>query len=260
MEAPVTMKEFSIVISAYNEADKITSTLTQITNFMKSFTESYEVIIVNDGSKDATSSLVAAYAAENPNVVLIDNVHKGKGVGVLTGVQKAVGQYIYMCDADLSAPISELKKLSLWVRDHDVDIVIASREGAGSHRINEPFYRHIMGRVFNLIVQWLVLPGIKDSQCGFKLFKGSVAHEIFSKLKVYSADSKELKDAYLGAFDVELLYIARKLGYTIKEVPVTWTYVRTTRLSPFKDSVRMLRDVVKIKLNSLKGIYTKNII
>lgn len=247
--------EYSIVTPAYNEEDKITASLTQMVGFMRSFSDSFEVIIINDGSKDSTEEKVRAYSKENPEVRLLTIPHKGKGVAVSTGIMAAEGKYIYMADADLSAPMSELKKLSVWVQDQDYDIVIASREGIGAKRIGEPLYRHIMGRVFNIFIQALILPGISDTQCGFKLFKNKVAKDVFGKLEVYNTEGKELEEAYLGAWDVEVLYLARKMGYTIKQVPVTWTYVKTTRLKPLKDSAKMALDVLKIRLNDLKGKY-----
>jgi len=249
------MIEYSIVIPCFNESGKITSSLTQILNFMPSFCSSFEVVVVDDGSTDDSVSKIKEYQKTMKHVRLIENPHKGKGPTVWKGVMEARGEYIYMADTDLSAPIEELKKLSVWVKEHGKDIVIASREGHGAERINEPFYRHLMGRVFNFMVQAVILPGIKDSQCGFKLFRGNVAKDVFSRLTIYGDSAGVLEKAYLGAFDVEVLFIAKKLGYKIKEVPVKWTYVRTTRLSPFQDSLKMARDVLRIRLNSLKGVY-----
>lgn len=249
------MPKFSIVIPAYNEADKINSTLTQVFSFMRGFVESFEVIVVDDGSSDNTAELVKQYAKENSELILVENPHKGKGPTVWTGIKKAKGQYICMTDADLSTPIEELKKLFHWISDHDYDIVIASREGVGSRRIDEPFYRHLMGRVFNFFVQLIALPGIRDSQCGFKLFKAGPAKEIIKRLHIYGEEAKEIKRSYMGAFDVEILYIAKKLDYKIKELSVTWKYVKTTRLNPFSDSVNMLRDIIKVRFNDIKGVY-----
>ncbi len=249
------MIDYSIVIPAYNEADKISATLTQVVNFMRSFSTSFEVVVVDDGSKDATSDLVRDYKKENPEVVLVKNPHKGKGYTVFTGVSKARGELIYLADADLSTPISEIKKLSVWATDHDYDIVIASREGTGSNRIDEPFYRHLMGRIFNILVQVIALPGIKDSQCGFKLFTKDAAKKSFSLLHIYGNSAKEIKEAYFGAWDVEVLFIAKSLGFRIKEVPVQWTFVKTTRLSPFRDSIKMALDLLKIRFNALRGKY-----
>ena len=147
------MIEYSIVIPAYNESNKIASSLTQIVNFMKFFSDYFEILVVDDGSRDKTTEVVESYAMSTPEISLIKNSHKGKGPAVLAGITQALGQYIYLADADLAAPISELKKLSLWIKEHDNDIVIASREGVGAIRVGEPLYRHLMGRVFNFLVQ-----------------------------------------------------------------------------------------------------------
>ena len=247
--------EYSIVIPVYNESDKVVSTLNQVLDFMRGFSKSFEIIIVDDGSTDNTIEIIEEYIKSNHEIRLIKSSHKGKGPSVGYGVNNSHGEFVYMCDADLASPIDELKKLSLWLKEHDYDIVIASREGTGAVRVNEPWYRHFMGRVFNLLVRLLVLPGINDSQCGFKLFKGNVAREIFPKMVVYNSDSKDINTPYLGAFDVEFLYIARIRGYKIKELPVYWKYVRTTRLRPLNDSLKMSSDVIKIRLNGLKGVY-----
>ncbi|OGC45181.1 hypothetical protein A2V49_00125 [candidate division WWE3 bacterium RBG_19FT_COMBO_34_6] len=252
------MKEFSIVIPAYNESDKIITSLTQVISFMRSFTPSFEVIVVDDGSTDNTAALVENYSKDNQEVKIIKTIHKGKGPTVFTGITQSSGKYIYMADADFSTPIDELKKLHNWLIEHNYDIVIASREGLGASRINEPIYRHIMGRVFNFLVQIIALPGIKDSQCGFKLFRNKAAKEIFRRLKIYGDESKQISSGYMGAFDVEVLYLAKKLGYKIKEISVTWKYVKTSRLHPLKDSIKMALDVVRVKINDLKGTYKVN--
>lgn len=249
------MPKFSIVIPAYNESDKIVPSLTQVLSFMKNFVESFEVIVVDDGSEDNTAKLVKEQAGEHREIKLIKNAHKGKGPAVYAGVMAAKGDYIYMADADFSTPIEEIKKFYSWIEEQGYDIVIASREGVGSSRINEPFYRHIMGRVFNFYVQKILLPGIKDSQCGFKLFKNKTAKDIFSRLHIYGEEAPETEVGYMGAFDVEVLYLAKKLGYRIKELPTTWTYVKTSRLNPLRDSIKMSLDVFKIKLNDLRGLY-----
>ncbi len=249
------MIEYSIVIPAYNEADKITSTLTNVLGFMREYSSNFEVLVVNDGSTDNTVYLAQDYAKLNPEIKVLNEQHRGKGPTVTSGVMASEGSYIYLCDADLATPISELKKLALWIKEHDYDIVIASREGTGAVRVNEPFYRHLMGRVFNLVVQIAALPGIKDSQCGFKLFKHDVAKEIFGMLKIYGAAAEVRTKPYLGAFDVEVLYLAKKLGYKVKSLPVTWNYVKTTRLNVVSDSINMARDVLKVRINDAKGVY-----
>lgn len=247
--------DYSIVIPAYNEQDKISSSLTQVVNFMRSYCSSFEVIVVDDGSKDTTASIVESYSVENPEVRVIRNPHKGKGFAVLTGMNAASGDLIYMADADLSAPMTELKKLAVWVTDQNFDIAIASREGIGAERVGEPLHRHIMGRIFNLLIQIIALPGIRDSQCGFKLFKKEAAKDIFKRMRVYGKDTKELTKPFTGAWDVEVLYLSKKLGYNVKQVPIVWTHVKTTRVSPVRDSVKMALDVLRIRLNDLLGRY-----
>jgi dolichyl-phosphate beta-glucosyltransferase len=247
--------EYSIVTPVFNESDKITASLTQMLSFMRGFSESFEIIVVDDGSKDTSAAIVEEYAHLNPEIVLIKNPHKGKGPALWTGVMRSKGKYVYLADADLSAPMQELKKLAVWIIDQDYDIVIASREGYGAKRVGEPLYRHLMGRVFNFFVQAFLLPGINDTQCGFKLFKGDVARKLFARLKIYGEDAKVLEKAYFGAFDVEVLYLAKKMSYKVKDVPVVWTYVKTTRLSPISDSLKMLRDILLIKINYAKGKY-----
>jgi len=255
MEEIMNQVEFSVITPAYNEQDKITSSLTQIVSFMREFSESFEILICNDGSKDKTAEVVRQYMEDVPEVTLLDNPHKGKGFCIWDGVMHAKGKYIYVADADLSAPMPELKKLFVWMKDHDYDVVIGTREGIGARRVGEPLIRHIMGRVFNLWIQVLVLPGIDDTQCGFKLFKGEVAQAVFSRFILYGAKAKVTNKPYLGAYDVEALYIARMLGYKIKEIPVTWTYVKTSRLSHIRDSLKMAFDVLRIKVNGILGKY-----
>ena len=249
------MIDYSIVIPVYNEEARATKTLTQVLSFMNTFAPAFEVIVVDDGSKDKTADSVEAYTKDHPEINLIRNRHGGKGPTVRTGVLAASGKYIYTIDCDLSTPMEELKRLSNWIIDNNYDIVIASREGLGARREGEPVYRHIMGRVFNFWVQTLALKGIQDSQCGFKLYKSEVAKSIFSDLIVYGESPKKLTSAFLGAFDVEVLFIAKSRGYKIKEVPVKWVFAKTTRLNPIVDSYRMARDVLRIKVLGIRGAY-----
>ena len=131
--------EYSIVIPVYNEADKITTSLTQVLSFMRTYSGSFEVLVIDDGSSDRSADIIEEYAYNNPEVVLVRNLHKGKAAALYAGVQKAGGFYIYLADADFSTPVTELKKLSVWLKDQDFDIVIASREGTGAVRIGEPY-------------------------------------------------------------------------------------------------------------------------
>lgn len=246
----------SVVIPAYNEERNIERTVKQIHQFLTEGGYSFEIIVVDDGSSDSTVTLAEKLLPVMPQLNLLKNHHRGKGFTVRTGILSAKGSLVLFVDADGSTPIREVKRLFLWLTDHSFDIAIASREGPGAKREQEPYYRHLMGRVFNYVVQILALPGIKDSQCGFKLFKEEVAKKIFSHLSLYGEESPEIPFAYTGAFDVEVLFLARRLGYKIKEVPVSWIYNRTERVHPLRDSWRMFKDVVKIRLNAVRGVYS----
>jgi len=245
----------SVVIPCYNEERNIRRTLVKIDDFLKEQGWSFEIVVVDDGSGDKTVPIVEEVIEGKKQFRLIKNPHMGKGYTVRTGMLAARGKYVLFSDADLATPIEEVKKLLLWVEKQGFDIAIASREGVGARREGEPLYRHLMGRVFNFLVQLLALRGINDSQCGFKLFKREVARQIFERLYIYGRRAKSLKHAYLGAFDVEVLFLARKFGYRIKEVPVTWYYVQTQRLHPLRDSILMAWDLLKIRYYSWKGLY-----
>lgn len=253
------MIDYSIVIPMYNEEGRITKTLTQTLAFMSSFAPSFEIIVVDDGSKDSSVEMVETYSTDRTEISLIKNKHKGKGIAVRTGMLAAKGKYILMMDADMSTPIDELKRLANWIKENNFDIAIASREGIGAHRVEEPFYRHIMGRTFNYLVSLVAVQGFKDTQCGFKLFTQEAAKNTFSRLIVYGDKDKEISKPFLGAFDVEILFIAKSLGYSIKEVPVKWNYVPTTRLHVLNTSLKMARDVFLIRLNGLRGAYKRKV-
>ena len=246
----------SIIIPAYNEEANIRKSLARVFEFLESKDYPFEVIVVDDGSEDKTVEVAREFFGERPELRLIENPHKGKGFAVRTGILKAKGQFILFSDADLSTPIEEVDRLLMWLREQDFGVAIASREGFGAKRVDEPWWRHILGRGFNFLVRLVVLPGIEDSQCGFKLFTKKAAHDIFSRLFICGEKAEEIKHPYMGAFDVEVLFLTRKLGYKIKEVPVTWHYVKTQRLDPLRDSWRMFRDIVKVRINDLRGVYS----
>jgi hypothetical protein len=142
--------------------------------------------------------------------------------------------------------------------DEGFDVAIGSREGVGARRYNEPSYRHLMGRAFNLIVQSLAVPGIQDTQCGFKAFRHATARDLFGSMQLYGADSGPVKGALLTGFDVEILFLARKWGYKIAEVPVHWYYGKESKVNPIKDSYRNLRDVLRVRWNDLRGRYRRD--
>ncbi len=249
------MSELSVVIPAYNEKSVISITLTKVTSFLNDFMPDYEIIVVDDGSTDITSEIVSNIVRTNTKVMLVKNPHKGKGFAVRTGMLMSKGKYVYMCDADLSTPIEELKRFMVWVKDNNFDIAVGSREGVGAIRKNEPLIRHVMGRVFNYLVRFVVLRGINDTQCGFKLFKGELARKVFAKVKLYGDSTKEIRVPKVTAFDVEVLFISKKMGAKIKEVPVVWEYGKGAKINKVRDSIVNFFDVLKVKLNDLRGLY-----
>lgn len=243
----------SVIIPAYNEEPNFKKGLIdEVPIYLDKQEYSYEVIIVDDGSSDNTASLAEEFARKHDKIRVIKNPHQGKAQTVKKGVEEASGELILFTDFDQATPISEVSKLLAFIPDYD--IVIGSRQLPGAKREKEPIHRHIMGLGFNMVVQLFTIRGIRDTQAGFKCFKGDVAKELFSALKVYSK-GKQVKGALVTAFDVELLFLAKKRGYKIKEVPIIWHHVSTTRVNPIKDSLRMFRDVLKIRLNEFKGVY-----
>jgi dolichyl-phosphate beta-glucosyltransferase len=243
----------SIIIPSYNEAENFNKgSLNGVESFLINRSlKKHEVIIVDDGSTDKTVKLIEDYIKDKKNYFLITNPHQGKALTVATGVKKARGKYIIFTDFDQATPLSEVDKLIPFM-EKGYDIAIGSREIKGAKREKEPFYRHLMGKAFNLVVQTVALSGIHDTQCGFKLFKNKVAKELFSRLKVNHVQTKR---AYTGAFDVELLFLAQKLNYKIAEVPVYWQHYETKRVNPVYDSIKMFMDVLKIRLNDILGKY-----
>ena len=243
----------SVIIPAYNEEPNFKKGLIdEVPLYLEKQEYSYEVLIVDDGSSDNTARLAQDFAKHHNNFRVIKNPHQGKAQTVKKGVEEAQGELILFTDFDQATPISEVAGLLKYIPEYD--IVIGSRQLPGAKREKEPIHRHIMGLGFNFVVQLFTIRGIRDTQAGFKLFKGNVAKELFSALKVY-AKGKQVKGALVTAFDVELLFLANKRGYKIKAVPIIWHHVATTRVNPIKDSLRMFRDVVKIRLNDIKGVY-----
>ena len=219
--------------------------LQKVSAFVRDQTEPMEVIVVDDGSTDATAAIVEQWAQDHPFIRLIRNPHGGKGAAVKTGVAEGQGEYLFISDTDLAVPIEEIRKF-LPPQLAGYDLAVASREAKGSQRINEPFYRHLMGRVYNLVVQFVAVPGIQDTQCGFKAFRRDVAREIFPFQTIEG-----------WGFDVELLFVALRFGYKIAEVPVTWYYGQESKISPVKDTFGMLRDLWQVRLNARRGLYER---
>ncbi len=248
------MKPFlSVVIPSYNELKNIKrNVLDQVVDYLKKQTYEWEVLLSDDGSTDGTTEKLQEFSKKDKRIKVIENIHAGKGPTVQSGMLKANGEWILFTDFDQSTPLSEIEKLLAFEKTHQV--IIGSREIAGARRDKEPLHRHIMGKGFNILVQTLAIPGIYDTQCGFKLFRHDACQEIFSRLVVYGR-SKERQDAFTGAFDVEALFLARKSGYKIQEVPIVWHHNETDRVSPIKDSLRMLTDIIKVRIADFSGKY-----
>jgi dolichyl-phosphate beta-glucosyltransferase len=248
----------SVVIPAYNEAARLPNSLYKVMSYLEGSDYSYEVLVVDDGSSDHTADIVDALAQEHANLRVIRNPHRGKGFAVRTGVLQAQGRFILYSDADLSAPIEEVEKLLPYLKGK-YQIAIGSREGKGSARYDEPHYRHLMGRVFNTFVRIIALPQFNDTQCGFKAFRRDAAHTLFRSLHLYGENTGDVKGAMVTGFDVEVLYLALKWGYPVKEVPIKWYYSKGANVNPIKDSYRMFKDIAKVRANDLRGLYSKRI-
>lgn len=233
----------SIVIPAHNEENRLPNTLEQISNFLQKQAFTWEVIVVENGSSDRTYEIAKTFSEQNQNLIVIKNVARGKGLAIQRGVREASGTYIFLCDADLSMPIEEITKF-LPPQLQNIDIAIASREAPGAVRYEEPYYRHFTGRVFNTLIRLLVLPGLQDTQCGFKCLRAEVAREILPYQTLTG-----------WAFDVEMLYIARHRGYTVVEIPIHWYYNADSKISVVRDSLRMFLDLLLIRRNARRGLY-----
>jgi glycosyltransferase involved in cell wall biosynthesis len=232
----------SVLMPAYNEAENLVELVPQVASVLDRTGESYEIVVVDDGSTDGTPAAVRAGAA-GPLVRLIEAPHAGKGAAVRRGMLAAGGQVRLMADADLSMPAHEIPKL-LAALAGGADVALATREGAGARRVGEPYLRHLMGRVFNLLVRLLAVPGLHDTQCGFKAFTAASAEALFRRSTI---------DGF--GFDVEVLYLARQRGLRLAEVPIAWYYQPSSRVSPLRDTIRMVRDVLRVRWNDWRGRY-----
>ena len=265
----------TIVIPAYNEEKRMSSTLETVTAYLAKQEYTSEIVIVDDGSTDHTCSIVESFIARRqadqgpadtgspghpdvkdtfPQLRLIKNAHRGKGYTVRTGMLNGKGKYVLFTDADLATPISEVGKM-IGALEAGADIAIGTREGIGASRQNEPFLRHLMGRVFNLLVRVISGLQFQDTQCGFKGFRQDVARGLFGRVQLYGADAKQIKGGAVTGFDVEVLYLALQSGYRIDEIPVRWQYGAESKVNPVVDSVRMFKDVFTVRWMAMRGIY-----
>jgi dolichyl-phosphate beta-glucosyltransferase len=233
----------SIVIPAFNEERRLATTLEALRGYLSQQPLDWDIRVVDDGSADGTVALAESFARSDPRVVVQREAHGGKGSAVKAGLLAARGNYRFICDADLSMPVTEVSRF-LPPAAPPFDVAIGTREGASARRIGEPAYRHLVGRAFNLAVQRLALPGIEDSQCGFKMFTASAVKTIFPRTTVSG-----------WAFDVEALTIAREQNLRIVEVPIEWHYRQDSRLSVGRDAVSMLREILAIRRRARAGKY-----
>ena len=263
----------SVVIPAYNEARRLPATLATLHDYLSCRPYTWEVIVADDGSEDETPAIVHEFARTRPGFHVHTFPHRGKGAAVKQGMLVAHGEYRFLCDADLSMPIEHLSRLlppdapaaDRVIHSRDApstpaadivigfreapgapaaDIVIGSREAPGARRIGEPRRRHLMGRVFNVFTRLLATPGIADTQCGFKVFNAGAATTLFPR---------QTLDGF--AFDAEILFLARRRGFTTAEVGIDWHYRTESKVRPFRDGWRTLRDLLLIRWRWLTRKY-----
>jgi dolichyl-phosphate beta-glucosyltransferase len=233
----------SIILPAHNEQDRLSDSLTRILAFLEAQSPEAEIIVVENGSTDRTAEVAEAFAREHPNLRVLRETRRGKGLAVRRGILAATGDYRFICDVDLSMPIEQVPRF-LPPALRDVPIAIASREAPGAIRYGEPAHRHWVGRGFNLLARVLAVPGLQDTQCGFKCFRADAAEELF-KLQVLDG----------WTFDVEVLFLARRRGYRVVEIPIPWYYVTGSRVRLARDSVAMLTDLLRIRWYAAHGRY-----
>ncbi len=241
MDSPL----LSIIIPAYNEEQRLPDTLKQVFEFLKKQDYQAEVLVIENGSQDKTYDIAQSYSDQFSLYSVLQETLPGKGRAVQKGMLAARGQYRFMCDADLSMPIEEVNRFIPPMLE-DFDIAIGSREAPGAVRYDEPEYRHLGGRAINLMIRLLALPGLQDTQCGFKCFRAPIVEDIFNQQTLNG-----------WSFDIELLYIARRRNYHIKEIPIPWYFNPATKLSPVQDALQMALDIWTIRRNARRGLYAK---
>ena len=239
----MTAPHLSIIIPAFNESVRIGATIEELRTFLPTLGIDWEIRVVDDGSTDETAAIVEHIGATDPRVIAQREPHRGKGGTVRAGMLATQSELRFLCDADLSMPVRELPRFLALVPT-PYDIVIGSREGLGAARLNEPAYRHLMGRIFNGFVRFMAVGGIDDTQCGFKMFSGEAADLVFAHLTVEG-----------WAFDIEALVAARRRGLSVHEMPIEWHFRELSRVSPLRDSMRMTWDLIRIRWNMLRGRY-----
>lgn len=232
----------SIIIPARNEETRLPSVLEQVFAFLEQQPYQAEVLVVENGSSDRTLEVARSYSERAPGMQVMQEGQPGKGRAVRRGMLHARGAYRFILDADSSMPVEQISRFLPPVCN--ADVAIASREAPGAVRYGEPYYRHITGRVFNFLIRSLVLPGLQDTQCGYKCFRAEVAEAVFPYQTLNG-----------WAFDVEVLFIARQRGYSIEEIGIPWTHNSGSKISVLRDSGRMFLDLLTIRRNARRGVY-----
>jgi dolichyl-phosphate beta-glucosyltransferase len=233
----------SIILPVHNEERRLPPALEKIDAFIRAQSYSIEVVLVENGSSDATLAVANSFLSRLPSLRVIQESASGKGLAVRRGMLEAQGDYRIFCDIDFSMPVEEINRF-IPPSLPQMDVAIASREAPGAKRYGEPPMRHFIGRGFNALVRLFALPGLQDSQCGFKCFRAEVAERIFP-----------LQTINGWTFDVEVLFIARRMGYRVKEVPIPWYYDSESKIRVFGDSVHMFLDLITIRMNGWRGDY-----
>lgn len=235
----------SIIIPAYNEEHRLPLTLEQAFGFLQEQSYESEVLVVENGSRDRTFEVAQAFTSRYPQLRVLREPGRGKGLAVRSGMLASQGEYCFMCDADLSMPIQEMARF-LPPALTGYDVAIASREAPGAVRYNEPPYRHWGGRLINLVIRIMALPGLHDTQCGFKCFRRSVAEDLFGCQTLTG-----------WSFDIELLYVAGMRKYRVVEVPIHWYFDPESKLSAVKDALKMVLDILAVRRNARRGVYNR---
>lgn len=241
----------SVVIPAYNEVPSLKKgVLSEVDNYLKTRKYKWEVLIVDDGSKDATAAICSDFVKNHPGFKLMKEPHRGKGGTVIAGMLAGQGDYLLFADMDQATPLPEAEKL-IEKLNSGYDIAIGSRHG----REGAPLIRKAMAYGFSILRLLVLRLPFKDTQCGFKIFKKVPAHKIFGKMKIFNEKNRIQGSSVSAGFDLEVLYLARKLGYKVAEVPVVWHHQEGTKVNPIRDSIEGFRDLMMVRINALQGKY-----
>ena len=234
--------DLSIVIPAYNEEKRILTTLGKTLEFLQQRSWSYELLAVDDGSADRTAEIVIDAAEGGTRVQLVQIPHRGKGAAVQAGMLATNATWRFMCDADLSMPADQIDRFFV-TEDPAYDIGVGSREAPGSRRIDEPWRRHVIGRVYNYAARLIAVRGLDDTQCGYKMYRGELAESIFGS------------QTFPGfGFDVEVLFLAQKQGALMEEIAIDWYYRQESKVSLIGGALGFV-DIFRVRLNNLRGVY-----